>query len=85
MMRDLATASAIHRRLHKRRGDQEPLITSCPLVQIQRVCFFDKNYFRNQYSTIPYPTPAGSVVFAVWKAMNRPSVETTGLDALPPS
>lgn len=40
-------------------------------------------YFLNQYTRIPYPTPAGSVVFAVWNAMNRPSVETTGFDALP--
>src|SRR6185503_19639797 len=24
---------------------------------------------------MPYPTPAGSVVFAVWNAMNRPSVD----------
>ena len=47
MMRDLATTEDTEdtealtgRRLHKRIGDQEPLLTSCPLVQIQRACFF---------------------------------------------
>jgi hypothetical protein len=31
---------------------------------------------------IPYATPAGSLDLAIWKAMNRPSSLTTGLDAL---
>ena len=42
-------------------------------------------YLRNQKRTRPYPTPAGSVVRAAWNAMKRPSVATTGFDALPPS
>ena len=41
--------------------------------------------YGNRYSTIPYPTPASSVVCAIWNAMNLPSVETTGFEAFQPS
>ena len=69
-------------------GAPKPSLVTC--IHEPRTCrnlapMEGLSYLRNQYSTIPYPTPAGSVVRAVWNAMNRPSVETTGFDALPPS
>lgn len=42
-------------------------------------------YLLNQYSRIPYPTPAGSATRADWKAMKRPSVDTTGFEDFAPS
>lgn len=34
------------------------------------------------YTKMPYPTPAGSLDLAIWKAIRLPSSLTTGLDAL---
>src|SRR5213593_3202740 len=56
-------ARALQRRLHKRIGDQKSLLISCPLVQIQRVCFSLKLFhdLRRRGGPAPADKRAGAV------------------------